>query len=71
MLYALVLLNVFLLGSLLYIVYSGQKEREKLLDRIMAKDYKEFVDNEKPEDNDFSDGTEQIVDLEEAKGEIM
>lgn len=36
----------------------------------MSKSYSEFVDNQKPEDNDFSDGSENLVDLEEAKKEI-
>jgi len=68
---ALVILNVFTLLALVGVVYLSYKERQKLLDRIMAKDYREFVDNEKPEDNDFSDGTEKLLDLEEAKAEIM
>lgn len=71
MLTALVILNVLTLFSLLYIVYLSKKEREKLLDRIMAKNYTEFVDIQKPENNDFTDGTEHLVDLEDAKAEIM
>jgi hypothetical protein len=70
MLIALIALNILQLLVLLYIVYVSQKERETLLDRIMAKDYIEFVDNQKPEDNDFSDGSEQFLDLEDAKKEI-
>jgi len=71
MLEVLVILNVFTLFALLYIVYLGKKEREKLLDRIMAKNYTEFVDNQKPEDNDFADGQENIIDVEDAKAEIV
>jgi hypothetical protein len=68
---ALIFLNVITLIALLYIVYLSYKERQKLLDRIMAKNYTEFVDNEKPEDNDFTDGSEKYVDLEQAKSEIV
>jgi len=68
---ALIILNVFTLLALVGVVFLSYKERQKLLDRIMAKDYREFVDNDKPEENDFSDGTENLVDIEEAKAEIM
>jgi len=70
MLIAFVILNGLTLISLVAVVCISYLERQKLLDRIMAKNYNEFVDNLKPEDNDFSDGSEQFLDLEDAKKEI-
>jgi hypothetical protein len=66
----LIVLNIFTLILLFGVIFISYKERQKLLDRIMSKNYVEYVDNQKPEDNDFSDGSEKYLDLESARKEI-
>jgi hypothetical protein len=63
--------QTLLLAVLAAVFYFSHLERQKLLDRIMSRTYTEFVDNQKPEENDFSDGQENIIDLENAKEDVI
>jgi len=47
------------------------KERKDTLDRLMAKNLPEYKDNIKPEENIYSDEDANIVDLEDAKEDLM
>lgn len=62
-----------LIGLFILREYVTYKERQKLLDRIMSRNYQEFKDIETPEDNDFGNEEEslEVEDaIEEARGEI-
>jgi len=71
MLTALIFLNILTLFLLFGVIYLSFKERSKLLDRIMARNYEELISGQKPEENDFSDGQENIVEIEQARDEII
>lgn len=50
--------------------YLSYKERQVLLDRIMAKNLNEYKDNIKPEENEYPKEDENLINIEEAKDEI-
>lgn len=47
------------------------KERKDTLDRLMAKNLPEYKDNIKPEENVYSEEDDNLVDLEDAKEDLM
>lgn len=71
MLIALFVVSVLNIIASMLVTYISYLERQKLLDRIMAKNYSEYVDNQKLEENNFSDGQENYLELEEAKEDIV
>lgn len=65
------LIVAILIGLFVIREYVTYKERQKLLDRIMSKDYQEYKDIEVPEENVYGeDEKENLISLEEAKEEI-
>lgn len=46
------------------------KERKDMLDRLMARNYIEYKDNERPEENNLAPEKDETVELAEAKGEL-
>ena len=63
------ILIVLILTALLIVrEYTTYKERQKLLDRIMSKDYSEFKAMETPEENKYDEDEEKSdVEIEDAK----
>jgi hypothetical protein len=47
------------------------KERKDILDRLMAKNLPEYKDNAKEEQNDYGKEDKNVVELEDAKDELM
>lgn len=63
---------LILTGLLIFKELSFGKERKDLLDRIMAKTFTEYKDNNEPEPNSFEqedDGTEDIEFIKKEDGE--
>jgi hypothetical protein len=61
---------IALLAVQIIMVVLNYRERKDLLDRIMAKSFVEYKDNDKLEENDFGKDDPNIINLDEAKEEI-
>ncbi len=68
----------FLVVILLYVLYlwhednkSNAAQREALYDRIMSPSIKEYKDNTTPEPNTITPTNEEIVELEDARDEVL
>lgn len=59
-----------LLVVLLFQAVLAYKERQSLVDRLMARDLSDFKANSEPEEENVYEDDDELADLEEAKEEI-
>lgn len=50
--------------------YLHYKERKDMLDRLMARSFTEYKDNDKPEKNQLEPKDDGTVELDDAKNEL-
>lgn len=68
MLETIVILLLFAILVLREVLHH--KERTDMLDRLMARNYIEYKDNVKPEENQLEPENTELVELAEAKDEL-
>ena len=66
------LIIVALVGVILYREKQHQHQLSNLLDRLMSKNFRDYKNySDEPEENNFSDDSEHLINLEEAREDIM
>lgn len=67
-------MEVIIIGLIIFLglrEYLSHRERKDMLDRLMSKNFQEYKDNDKQEENHLEPEDDGLLDVEDAKEKIV